>query len=262
MKKILITGANSYIGTNVERWLLREPEKYTVETLDMKDEKWNQFDFSGYDVVFHVAGIAHIKETKKNKDLYYKVNRDLAIETALKAKESKVKQFIFLSTMSVYGKETGVITKETIPNPKTTYGKSKYEAELKIRSLSTNDFITTILRPPMIYGDNSPGNYQRLRRFALKILFYPKVYNKRSMLDVNKLSEYVDEYIMKEKDGIFFPQDNEYGNTTKIMDEARIESGKKSRAVRFIAPFVFILYPFSKSIRKIFGTLIYEEKQK
>ena len=56
MKKVLITGANSYIGTNVEQWLLKEPDKYHVETLDMKDPNWINFDFSKFDVVFHVAG--------------------------------------------------------------------------------------------------------------------------------------------------------------------------------------------------------------
>src|SRR5690606_12783164 len=130
MKRVLITGANSYIGMSVEKWLLKQPDKYSVETLDMKDPNWVNFDFSKFDVVLHVAGIAHIKQTKKNKDLYYRVNRDLAVDTARKAKEAGIKQFVFLSTMSVYGKVTGIIKDDTIPNPKDAYGKSKYEAEV------------------------------------------------------------------------------------------------------------------------------------
>src|SRR5690554_6731837 len=113
MRRVLITGQNSYIGTSVERWLLRDPDKYKVDTIDMKDGSWKEKDFSQYDVVFHVAGIAHIKETSENQDLYYKVNRDLAYETAQKAKEDEVGQFIFLSSMSVYGLENGVIYKDT-----------------------------------------------------------------------------------------------------------------------------------------------------
>ncbi len=95
MKKILITGANSYIGTSVENWLAKESDKYKVDTVDMRDDSWKNESFSGFDVVFHVAGIAHIKETKENRSLYYKVNRDLAYETAKKAKAEGVKQFIF-----------------------------------------------------------------------------------------------------------------------------------------------------------------------
>jgi hypothetical protein len=118
MKRILITGKNSYIGTSVEKWLLKEPEKYSVDTIDMLNESWREHDFSKYDVVFHVAGIAHIKETKNNRNLYFKINRDLAYETALKAKQDGVKQFIFLSSMSVYGIEKGIIDKNTSLNPK------------------------------------------------------------------------------------------------------------------------------------------------
>lgn len=260
MKKILITGANSFIGTSVEKWLLKETNKYHIETLDMKDENWVNFDFSKFDVVFHVAGIAHIKETKKNKDLYYKINRDLAVETAIKAKNSGIKQFIFLSTMSVYGKETGVITKKTLPNPKTAYGKAKYQAEKKIEKLQQDSFLVTILRPPMIYGENSPGNYQKLRKLALKLPFYPKINNKRSMLHVDKLAEFINFYINENKIGVFLPQDNKYGNTTQIMDESRTENGKKKRSIRLLAPFVYVLYPFSKTIRKVFGSLVYEKE--
>jgi len=106
MKKTLITGKNSYIGTSLENWFGEEPEKYEVDTLDMIDRTWKEKDFSGYEVAFHVAGIAHIKETSDNQDNYYKVNRDLAHESAQKAKEDGVEQFIFRSSISVYGIES------------------------------------------------------------------------------------------------------------------------------------------------------------
>ena len=129
MKKILITGANSYIGMSFENYIKKNyPDDYEVDTVDMIDGTWRDKDFSGYDAVFHVAGIAHQKETKENAPIYYKVNRDLAIETAQKAKNEGVSHFVFLSSMSVYGMETGIITKETVPNPKTNYGISKWQA--------------------------------------------------------------------------------------------------------------------------------------
>ena len=121
MKRVLITGANSYVGTNVEKWLMKEPDKYYVETLDMIDPNWRDFDFSRFDVVFHVAGIAHVSAKKSMKDLYFKVNRDLAIATAVKAKESGTKQFIFMSSMIVYSSSEAKITLETNPNPDNFY---------------------------------------------------------------------------------------------------------------------------------------------
>ncbi|MBQ8448191.1 MAG: NAD-dependent epimerase/dehydratase family protein, partial [Clostridia bacterium] len=160
MKRILITGANSYIGTSFENYMKQWVDEYSVDTVDMIDGTWREKDFGEYDVVFHVAGIAHKKETKENAELYYKVNRDLAIETAKKAKKDGVKQFIFLSSMSVYGMDTGVITKDTVPTPKSNYGKSKLQAEEGMKELADDDFKICTIRPPMVYGEGCKGNYQ------------------------------------------------------------------------------------------------------
>ena len=71
MKKILITGANSYIGTSFETWVNEWPNEYKVDTLDVKDVDWINYSFKGYDVVFHVAGIAHVSTDPKMEELYY-----------------------------------------------------------------------------------------------------------------------------------------------------------------------------------------------
>ena len=147
MKKILITGANSYIGTSFEKYMAQWPDQYQVDTVDMIDGSWREKDFSGYDCVYHVAGIAHIKETEDNAHLYYEVNRDLAVETAQKAKSEGVKQFVFLSTMAVYGLEEGAISHDTEPAPKSHYGKAKYEAELQLNALTDEGFAVAIMRP-------------------------------------------------------------------------------------------------------------------
>ena len=90
MKKVLITGKNSYVGTSLEKWLGNYPARYSIISISLRNDSWKEKDFSEYDVVFHVAGIAHIKETKKNANLYYKVNRDLAFEVAQKAKIEEI----------------------------------------------------------------------------------------------------------------------------------------------------------------------------
>jgi UDP-glucose 4-epimerase len=196
MKKILITGANSYIGTSLEKWLERYPDRYSIDTVDMRSDEWKEKDFSKHDVVFHVAGIAHVSSDPKMEDLYYKVNRDLTIETAKKAKIEGVKQFIFMSSIIVYGDSSNinrkkVIDKNTVPLPSNFYGNSKLQAEDGIRPLESDDFKVVILRPPMIYGKGSKGNYPKLAKMAQKLPVFPDIDNKRSMLHVDNLCEFI-----------------------------------------------------------------------
>ena len=155
MKKILITGKNSYIGTSVEKWLLENPNEYAIETIDLRDGSWIHHDFSTYDVVYHVAGIAHVSSDPKLKEHYYKVNRDLTIEVATKAKNEDVSQFIFMSSIIVYGNVKGLINHSTLPNPVDFYGDSKLQAEKGLKEIENEKFKVVILRPPMIYGKNS-----------------------------------------------------------------------------------------------------------
>ena len=178
MKKILITGANSYIGTSFECYLRENyPNDYVIKTLDMIDGNWKNYDFSNYDTVFHVAGIAHAdvgNVSKETEKLYYQVNCDLAYETALKAKEANVKQFIYMSSIIVYGEsapygKTKVITKDTKPSPANFYGDSKLQAEIKLSPLQDDSFNIAIIRPPMIYGKGSKGNYPMLSKLAKKL---------------------------------------------------------------------------------------------
>ena len=256
MKRVLITGKNSYIGTSLENWLMREPDKYKVDTVDMKDGSWKEKDFSSYDVVFHVAGIAHIKETSDNQDFYYKVNRDLAYETAQKAKEDGVEQFIFLSSMSVYGIENGIINRDTPLKPNSAYGKSKIEAEDLINKLEENCFTIATLRPPMVYGKGCRGNYPRLAGLALKTPVFPKVDNKRSMIYIDNLSEFVKRLIDNRSGGLFFPQNAEYVNTSEMVRLVAEAHGKRVRMTKLFNPLLRLLNV--STVNKVFGDLVYD----
>ena len=260
MKRILITGANSYIGTSFEAYMSQYDE-YQIETLDMLDPSWKEKSFSGYDAIFHVAGIAHQKETKKNRDLYYLVNRDLAIDVSKKAKAENASQLIFLSSMSVYGMVTGEITKETKPNPNTHYGKSKLQAEEEIIALDDESFKVCIVRPPMIYGKGCKGNYNSLVKMARKLPFFPKVKNQRSMLYIDNLSEFVKQLIDNEQKGYFYPQNKEYTNTSEMVKAIGLAMGKKIRLSRFLGACVAITNSVSKKSRKAFGSLVYEKSE-
>ena len=256
MKRVLITGKNSYIGTSLENWLMREPDKYKVDTVDMKDRSWKEKDFSSYYVVFHVAGIAHIKETSDNQNLYYKVNRDLAYETAQKAKQDGVEQFIFLSSMSVYGIEQGVIDKNTPLTPNSAYGKSKIEAEKLINKLQDDSFTVATLRPPMVYGNGCRGNYPRLVGLALKTPIFPKVDNKRSMIYIDNLSEFVKRLIDNRSGGLFFPQNADYVNTSEMVRIIAEVHGKRVVMTKLFNPLLRLLNV--STVNKVFGDLVYD----
>lgn len=263
MKRILITGKNSYIGTNVEKWLMRYPDKYSVDTIDMVDGSWREKSFVGYDVVFHVAGIAHVSSNPKMKDLYYKVNRDLAIETAQKAKNEGVKQFIFMSSIIVYGDSARlgkkkVITRETVPQPSNFYGDSKLQAENGIKKLESDDFKVVIIRPPMIYGKGAKGNYPRLAKIARRWPVFPNIDNERSMLHIDNLCEFVKIMIDFQESGTFFPQNKEYIKTSELVRLIAKVNGKHIRLVKVFNPFIRIMACVG-IVKKVFGNLVYDQ---
>ena len=265
MRKILITGKNSYIGTNVKKWLEQEENNYKVTELDVKTDEWLQEDFSKYDVILHVAGIAHVSTNKKLEDLYYKVNRDLAIKVAEKAKAENVKQFIFMSSMIIYGDDANLgqmkqINKKTIPQPKNFYGNSKLQAEEGIKELEDDSFKTVIIRTPMVYGPDCKGNFQKLKKIAKLSPIFPDIQNERSMIYIDNLCEFIKQIIDKEKDGIFYPQNKEYVSTKQII---KVMAENMNKKIHFIKLFNFILKLMSKKINlinKVFGTKIYAKE--
>ena len=256
MKRVLITGANSYIGNSVRDYLLVTPDKYAVDIKDTINWTPTKEDFLNYDVVFNVAGIAHIKETSKNRHLYYEINRDLVVSIAKAAKAAGVRQFILLSTMSVYGMLTGHITKSTPVNPVNAYGKSKAEADTEIERLTDDSFKFACLRPPMVYGKGCRGNYQRLRSFALKSPLFPLVSNKRSMIYIGNLCEFIKLCIDDYKSGLFFPQNVEYINTSDMVRCIATYHNKSMRMSKFLGKIINII-PIS-IVKKVLGDLTYE----
>lgn len=265
MKKVLITGANSYIGCSFDAYIKEHyPQEFSVDTVDMIDGSWREKDFSGYDVVFHVAGLAHAdvgNVSDEIKQKYYKINTDLAIETAKKAKAEGVKQFVFMSSMIVYGGKTH-ITQDTEPQPANFYGDSKWQADKGIRELQNNDFCVTVLRPPMIYGKGSKGNYPTLAKLAKKLPIFPKVYNKRSMLYIENLCEILYLIMKTSRAGIFFPQNKELVNTSDMVKQIAEANGHKIWVTAFLTPFVALGMKMPGKIgglcQKAFGSSYYE----
>lgn len=262
MKKILITGKNSYIGTSFEKYLRQWPENYQVETISVRGEDWKQHDFSQYDTILHLAGIAHVSTDPNMADLYYEVNRDLTIAVAEKAKQEKVQQFIFMSSMIVFGKpENGIVTKNTKPNPENFYGRSKLEAEVGLHQLEADDFNIAIIRPPMIYGPNSKGNYPRLAKLAKITPIFPDYPNRRSMLFIDNLSDFLKEITDENKKGTFHPQNNDYVQTSKLVQEIGKVHNRKIYLMKLFNPIIKLLINMDL-FNKVFGSLYYEKSEK
>ena len=270
--RVLITGAGSYIGMAVRDWLLEFGGHYEVTELDMHGEQWKEYDFSGYDCVFHVAGIAHTdtgKVSKEQKQLYYAVNRDLAAETAKKAREDGAAQFIHMSSMIIYGDSAPAyqgrkrITAKSRPQPSSVYGNSKWQGDRMVRRLETPDFRVCVLRPPMIYGNGSKGNYQMLEKIAAAVPVLPLVTNERSVLHIDNLCEFVRLLIENRQAGIFFPQNDCYTDTSSLVAGIAKAKGRRIRLLKTLGPLVRLASAMpgktGKLASKAFGSFSYDQ---
>jgi UDP-glucose 4-epimerase len=258
MKRILITGKSGYIASSLSDYLGRFPDTYAVESISLRDDGWRASEFSAYDAVVHCAGLAHIRETVENAHYYYEINRDLTLSVARKAEAAGVRQFIFLSSLSVYGMDEGVITPETLPRPKTAYGKSKLEAEYALRAMDSESFRVAILRPPMVYGTGCKGNYQTLVKLARKLPAIPTYKNQRSAVSVHRLCEIIREVIDAETQGIFVPQDEEYLCTCAELQKLAAGQGRRCVPTGMLNFGPALLRRFTAKGRKAFGNLIYK----
>lgn len=259
-KRILITGKNSYIGKSLKTYLINNySDKYSVEELCVRDQTISKLSFKDVDVVVHVAGLAHQKETKKNSDQYYKVNSDLTSRLSSLAKEAGVKHFLYLSSMSVYGQDSGEISSTSIPKPKSHYGKSKLIAENDLLKSVDQNFNVSILRPPMVYGFGCKGNYVKLSKIAAITPIFPKNENKRSMIYIDNLSKYIVEVINESNYGIHCPQDNEYVSTSEMVSIISKLHNKNIKYFRINDSFMNMLLRLSL-FQKIFGDLYYTKQ--
>ena len=267
MKKILITGRGSYLGNSLKAYLEAFGNHYRVDCVSLRSGDWMEQSFRGYDAVYHTAAIVHqprSKDAPGELARYRAVNCDLAVDAAKKAKAEGVRQFVFLSTMAVYGLtaafgKTVTITAQTPTVPTDNYGLSKLEAERALLSLEGPDFRVSILRPPMIYGKDCKGNFRSLVSFARRLPFFPKVPNQRSMLYVGSLNRLVQQIIDREDRGIFCPQDPEYVNTSAMVQAIAAAQGKHLVLVPGFSWAFHLLRHLTGAVDKAFGSLVYDK---
>ncbi|MDD6038625.1 MAG: NAD-dependent epimerase/dehydratase family protein [bacterium] len=273
-RTVLITGAGSYIGESFLHYAKENyPENYEITTLDLLDSSWRAYDFSAYDTVFHVAGIAHAdvgNVSDETKEKYYQVNTDLAVEVAKKAKTDGVRLFLFMSSMIVYGDSAPfgaekIIDANTVPKPANFYGDSKLQADIAVRALANDAFHVIVLRPPMIFGKGSKGNYPTLAKLAKALPIFPNVENQRSMLFIGNLCELLCQVMLvttKQTATVLIPQNATWVRTCDLVQEICRANKKHILTLKVLNPFVFLAGKIpgkiSGLVHKAFGNSCYD----
>lgn len=247
MKRILILGNDGYIGSHIEIWLSQYGD-LDVQGVCIKNDEWKTIDFQGYDALIDAVGIAHVKPRKKLKPLFYSINTGLTIALCEKAKKSGVGQFIFLSSMNVFGDQCGIITSTENPKPSSFYGDSKLKADNQIQAMNSDTFKVASVRPPAVYGKDCKGNFCTLVKYATKLPVFPDYEQKKSMIFIDNLCEFIRLLIENDSSGLYYPQNREYTSTTEMVKSiAKINKHK----ICFVKGFNSILRILEKRVRII-----------
>ncbi|WP_151949627.1 NAD-dependent epimerase/dehydratase family protein [Aliarcobacter butzleri] len=253
MNKILLTGSSGYLGNS---FLNLYQDKYSFQKFSLLNQKLEDINFDNIDIVLHCAALVHQK-VEHSYEKYHEINVEYPVELANLAKQNGLKQFIFISTIAVYGEDIEKLDENTICNPITPYGKSKLEAEKELLKLNDDTFVVSIIRPPMIYGKSAPGNIDSLVKLVKKLAIIPlaKIENKRSFISIQNLCHLVNEIITQEKKGIFLACDDEPLSTSKLIELIAKNLDKKIYLIKipFFATLLKILKPsFHK---RLYGSL-------
>lgn len=261
MKNVLIIGKNSYLGISLIRWLDNYPDEYSVNIISARNNMWKKIDFSEYDAVVDFAGIAHINNiTTDMESLFYSINKDLTIEIGKKAKDEGVRHFIYFSSMNVYGDYCSNIVNRDAVNPTSFYGDSKLQGEIGLQAMEDETFIVSRIRPPFVYGKGCKGNYNTISKIAKIMPIFPSYSNKKSMIYIDNLCEFVRILIDSRDGGCFTPQNKELVSTADLVREIAKQSGKKIWFTKIFNWAIPIGIKLTKVVRRAFADDCYTMK--
>lgn len=259
MVKILITGANSFVGTNFRKF----SQYRDIDEVSLLDKKPEDIEFGIYNVVLHLAAIVH-QSRKIGEEEYFRVNRDLCLRVAEHSKKCGIRQFIFLSTLKVYGgfvKGTSLRNEDSECFPDDAYGKSKYAAEIDLKKLEDEHFTVSIIRTPLVYGEGVKANMISLVKLVdlFPVLPFGKIENRRNFTYAENLVGYIDRIIEKSASGVYIIMDNKAHSTTELVNNIADSLGKK--VYLFKTPQILLrLCSFfvPNKLDRLFGSLEFE----
>lgn len=260
--RVLIIGKDSYIGSHFDEWLAAAGHRVTQ--LDVLDEGWRTFDYSPFDAIVHVAGIVHRPQCQ-DWELYKRVNADMPVEIATMAKAQGVRQYVFLSTMGVYGLgkrlEPNVVDENTPIRPNGMYGRSKWMAEEGLRELQDDGFAVACVRPPSVYGKGCRGGYiTGFASVARRLPVIPEAYGdvKQSFIYIDNLSELVRQIIERRMSGAFCPQDDKAVSANELLKTITAAIGKEYHGSRLLGWGVWLLR-WLPVVNKAYGGVEYSQ---
>jgi nucleoside-diphosphate-sugar epimerase len=238
MTKILITGANSFVGRNYRKF----SQFKDVDEISLFDNRPEDINFSKYDVVLHLAAIVH-QSKKIAENEYFIVNRDLCLQVATAAKRNGIRQFVFLSTVKVYGDfiQDLILRNEASGCfPVDSYGRSKLEAEIGLRKLEDHDFTVSIIRTPLVYGEGVKANMISLIKLieTIPLLPFKCTTNRRNYTYTGNLVGFIDQVIIKRASGVFIAMDNNAISTTDLV--GYLSKYLRKKIILFKMPLLFI----------------------
>ena len=251
---VLVTGASGFVGRHVSpilahdgwnvRSVVRHPAGYENEVVVGSigpETDWSAA-LTGVDAIVHLAARVHHQHEEHADKLYRDVNIDGTLQLARSAIKAGVKQFIFVSTVLVYGRSNDgrpPFSEEDIPTPRGLYGVSKAEAETGLKALAhDHDIDVTIIRPPLVYGFGAKGNFASLVR-AVKLgvpLPFAAIRNHRAFVSVQNLGSFISWRLSNPggKFDVFLVADEEQVSTPEFI--RRLARAAGGRALLFPAP--------------------------
>ena len=259
--KVLIVGKNSYIAQRTGAWLAKMPEPDEVEYISVRDDSWRQANLSVFNAVIYTAAIVHRKDTVP-EEVYDAVNAQQPFAFAQTAKAAGVRQFVFLSTMGVYGQGKklpagNIVDAHTPLKPFPGYGSSKLKGERLIQSLQDEQFHVSIIRPANVYGKDCKGGYiSGFAKITSALPVLPRAFeeSRQGMLFVDNLAELCRLAVHSDCSGVYPAQDRTTVSAYDVMRAMADCICPKKKALR--AP-VLKLFRWNRLVTKLFGGVSY-----
>lgn len=268
MKKIIITGASGFVGTNLA---LSLSEKYQLSALDLRIDKKNKYSafytwedlqeipFDDMHTVIHLAGKAHDSGSTNDAQAYFDINSGLTQKVFDRFLESKAKQFIFFSSVKAAADTVmgDYLTEDSTPTPVGPYGESKLKAEEYIQSKDWGDKRVYIFRPCMIHGPGNKGNLNLLYSAIRKGIPYPlgAFDNKRSFTSMENLSFIIKKVIsLAVPSGVYNIADDDPISTNELIRTMCRVLDKKKRIYKFPKGLIYTTAKFGDFFHLPFNT--------